>query len=105
MRGGAGRTGRRSGLDAGGRLRTMRTSLSRAQPLQIFDRAYLVARQPPGALAERSGSERIAGYSGGASGPCRPGLKSYRKLSPPEMTDTRSSGACWDQTTRVRRIR
>src|SRR6476620_9991932 len=31
-----------------------------------------VARQPAGALAERSGSERIAGGSGGASGPCRP---------------------------------
>ncbi|MGH8624645.1 MAG: hypothetical protein ACREYC_05055 [Gammaproteobacteria bacterium] len=41
-----------------------------------------VARQPPGALAERSGSERIAGCSGGASGPYRPGLKTYRKFSP-----------------------
>ena len=47
-----------------------------------FMLGYRVARQPPGALAERSGSERIAGCSGGASGPCRPGLKPYRKSSP-----------------------
>ena len=72
-----------------GRLRTMRASLSRTPPSLIYILANHVARQPPGALAERSGSERIAGCSGGASGPTRPGLKTYRKFSPgaPQAVD------------------
>jgi hypothetical protein len=37
--------------------------------------------EPPDVLAERSGSERIAGCSGGASGPCRPGSKTVTLLS------------------------
>jgi hypothetical protein len=36
------------------------------------------ARRARGAERERA----LAGCSGGASGPCRPGLKSYRKFSP-----------------------
>jgi hypothetical protein len=74
-------SGRAAGWTLGGRLRTMRASLSRTQPRP----QPRVARQPPGALAERSGSERVAGASGGASGPCRPGLKRYREFSPPEI--------------------
>jgi hypothetical protein len=56
MRGGAGRIGTRSGLDAGGaaphnaRLPVPDPTMARSLPR--------VARQPPGALAERSGSER-----------------------------------------------
>jgi hypothetical protein len=56
MRGGAGRIGTRSGLDAGGaaphnaRLPVPDETTTPPQPR--------VARQPPGALAERSGSER-----------------------------------------------
>jgi hypothetical protein len=82
MRGGAGRIGTRSGLDAGGRLRTIRASRSRTQPLVGYDRAYRVARQPPGALAEQSGSERWPEEAAARPGRCRPGLKPYRKSSP-----------------------
>jgi hypothetical protein len=39
------------------------------------------ARRARGAKRERA----LAGASGGASGPCRPGLKPYRKSSPPGM--------------------
>jgi hypothetical protein len=41
-----------------------------------------VTREPPGALAERKRERALAGGSGGTSGPCRPGLKPYRKSSP-----------------------
>jgi hypothetical protein len=57
----------------------MRASLSRTPPSLIYILANHVARQPPGALAERSGSERIAGYSGGASGPFTTPLEDVQK--------------------------
>jgi hypothetical protein len=72
IRGGAGRIGTRSGLDVGGaaphnaRLPLPDTTTARPQPR--------VARQPPGALAEHKRERALAGCSGGASGPCRPGL-------------------------------
>jgi hypothetical protein len=58
MRGGAGRIGTRSGLDAGGAApHNARLPLPDATtPTSTTDPR--VARQPPGALAERSGSER-----------------------------------------------
>ena len=75
-------SGRGSGLDAGGAApHNARLPLPDATT-ETSQLCHRVARQPPGALAERSGSERIAGCSGGASGPCRPGLKTYRKSSP-----------------------
>ena len=56
MRGGAGRIGTRSGLDVGGAApHNARRPLPDATTAQPQSR---VARQPPGALAERSGSER-----------------------------------------------
>ena len=72
-------SGRAAGLTLGGRLCTMRASLSRTQPRLRPRPGPRVARQPPGALAERE--RALAGVSGGASGPCRPGLKTYRKFS------------------------
>jgi hypothetical protein len=65
--------GRVSELDAGGRLRTMRASVSQTQPLPRPQSGPRVARQPPGALAERSGgSERwpdVAAARPGRVGP------------------------------------
>jgi hypothetical protein len=56
MHGGAGRIGTRSGLDAGGAApHNARLPLPDGTTPQPQSR---VARQPPGALAERSGSER-----------------------------------------------
>jgi hypothetical protein len=79
VRGGAGRIGTGSGLDTGGRLRMIRASLSDAST------ATTAIGQPCRAPAARRarGAEReraLAGCSGGASGPWRPGLKTYRKL-------------------------
>jgi hypothetical protein len=50
--------GRAAGLTLGGRLRTMRASLLRTQARWIYIGGNSVTREPPGALAERSGSER-----------------------------------------------
>jgi hypothetical protein len=93
--GGAGRIGTRSGLDAGGaaphNARLPRPDPTTAQPQPR------VARQPPGALAERSGSERKPEKAAARPGRVGPGLKSYRKFSPTENKLVR--------TTRVGRSR
>jgi hypothetical protein len=58
MPGGAGRIGTRSGLEAGGAApHNARLPLPDATTT-TFTMGPRVARQPPGALAERSGSER-----------------------------------------------
>jgi len=59
---GPGGSGRAAGWTLGGRLRTIRASLSRTQPGQDPKWANHVARQPPGALAEPE-----AGASAGRS--------------------------------------
>jgi len=43
--------------------------------LHVHNPGHPVPRQPPGARAKRSGSERQPEGRGGASGPSRPGLK------------------------------
>jgi len=72
MRKGAGRIGTRSGLDAGGTaLHNPRLPLPDATTTGPHP-AYRVARKPPGALAERSGSERwpdVAAARPGRVGP------------------------------------
>jgi hypothetical protein len=85
--GGAGRIGTPSELDAGGRLRTMRGFLSRSN----HGTTTIPCRAPAARRARGAERERAqAGRSGGASGPCRPGLKTYRKSSPPGMPECRS---------------
>jgi hypothetical protein len=62
----------------GGRLRTIRAS-----PPGRHHKATITSCRAPAARRAR-GAEReqaLAGCSGGASGPCRPGLKTYRKFS------------------------
>ena len=58
-RGGAGRIGTRSGLDAGGRLRTMRASLSRTPPQHSHDPVSRASRP----ARSRSGAGASAGRS------------------------------------------
>jgi hypothetical protein len=63
---------RAAGLTLGGRLRIIRAFLPRTQPRQHPHLGYRVARQPPGALAKRSGSERwpeVAAARPGRVGP------------------------------------
>jgi hypothetical protein len=67
-------SGRVAGLTLGGRLRTMRASLSRTQPLPHTQPSPRVTHQPPGALEEQSGSERwpdAAAARPGRVGPAR----------------------------------
>jgi hypothetical protein len=81
-RGGAGGIGTRSGLDAGGATphnpRLPRPDATTATSTVRSPCRAPAARRARGAKRERA----LAGTSGGASGPCRPGLKSYRKFSP-----------------------
>jgi len=83
--GGDGGIGTRSGLDAGGA-----TPHNPCLPFPDATTTTSTLGPPCRARAARrargAGRERaLAGGSGGASGPCRPGLKSHRKLSPPEI--------------------
>ncbi len=69
----------------------MCASLSRTQPLprhyDVHNWGLRVARQPPGALAERSGSERIAGRAAAA----RPGRQARLEDVQKVLTGTDSS--------------
>ena len=56
----------------------------------IHIRAILSRASRPARSRSRRRERALAGCSGGASGPCRPGLKPYRKLSPPEMVKNRT---------------
>ena len=88
-------SGRAAGWTLGERLRTIRASLARTQPGQIYVWVSCVARQPPGALAERQRDRALAGCSGGASGPCRPGLEDAQKVitNRPTQTDADTTDA------------
>jgi hypothetical protein len=61
------------------------------RPFLIFKLIPCHARAARRARGAGGGSERIAGCSGGASGPCRPGLKTYKKV----LTDWSQT---WSQT-------
>ncbi len=64
-------TGRAAGWTLGATPDNPHLPLPDATTARVHSRVNRVARQPPGVLAERSGSEHIAGCSssGGASGP------------------------------------
>jgi hypothetical protein len=80
MRGGADGSGRAPGLTLGGNSAQLRAFLSRGDHGQIQNEATLSRAS----RSERRPEPAAAGASGGASGPCRPGLKTYRKSSSPE---------------------
>jgi hypothetical protein len=78
----AGRIGTRSGLDAGGTT-PHNARLAVPDATTTTSTSGSPCRAPAARRARGAERERAqAGASGGASGPCRPGLKPYRKSSP-----------------------
>ena len=76
-------SGRTAGWTLGGRLRTIRALRLPDMTTRRFMSGFVGSRASRPARSRSRRRERaLAGCGGGASGPCRPGLKSYRKFSP-----------------------